>query len=116
MLKPGGLVYLVTPFMLGFHSAPGDYYRWTTSGLRKLMSCFEEEEIGVAVGPSSALAAMLREWCSMILSFGSITLYQIWTLVFMIIFIPLNIFDFLLARFKFAENAVMAYYYIGKKK
>lgn len=116
VLKPGGFVYLVTPFMLGFHSAPGDYFRWTTSGLRKLMARFEEKEIGVAVGPSSALAAMLREWCSMVLSLGSTKLYQFWILVFMIIFIPLNIFDFLLVKFHFSENAAMAYYYIGVKQ
>ncbi|MCF7835510.1 MAG: class I SAM-dependent methyltransferase [Candidatus Marinimicrobia bacterium] len=116
VLKPGGLVYIVTPFMLGYHSSPGDYYRWTMSGLRELLKDFEEKEMGVAMGPTNAMTYMLREWLALILSFGSNTLYQIWTMFFMVVFAPLNLLDFILARFKSAKNSAYAYYFIGTKR
>lgn len=116
VLKPGGTIFVVTPFLLGFHSSPDDYHRWTTSGLRTLFRDFDTKEIGPWVGPTGALVSVLREWFAMVLSFGSVTLYQWWIIIFMIIFIPLNIFDFLLIRYKFSENIAMSYYYIGIKE
>ena len=52
----------------------------------------------------------------MLLSFGSTTLYQVWTMFFMILFIPLNLFDLIIARFSFASNIALAYYFIAEKK
>jgi SAM-dependent methyltransferase len=116
VLKNEGLIYIVTPFMLGFHSSPHDYYRWTIPGMKLLLQDFFISESGVAVGPTGAMVAMLREWLAMILSFGSHTLYQLWTLFFMLIFIPLNVFDFLLVRFPYSSIIAHSYYFIGRKK
>jgi SAM-dependent methyltransferase len=116
VLKNKGLIYIVTPFMLGFHSSPHDYYRWTIPGMKLLLSDFSIYESGIAVGPTGAMVAMLREWLAMLLSFGSRTLYQLWTLFFMLIFIPLNLFDFLLVRFSYSSITAHSYYFIGRKK
>jgi SAM-dependent methyltransferase len=116
ILKPDGLVYITTPFIIGFHSSPGDYYRWTASGLRELLRDFQEQELGVAVGPTNALTYILREWLALILSFGSGFLHQCWVLFFMVIFAPLNFMDYLLARFRRAENIAHIFYFIGHKK
>ncbi len=64
VLKPGGRVYLVVPFLQGYHpplGADSDYWRFTETGLRRLCAGFECEESGVATGPMSALAWVLRE-------------------------------------------------------
>lgn len=116
ILKPGGLIYILTPFMLGFHSSPNDYYRWTTKGLEKLFEDFHPEELGVAIGPTSAMTILIINWLSGILSFGSRILYQIWLLLLMIFLIPVNWLDFLFSHYRFSSNNALALYFIGKKK
>jgi len=116
VLKPGGLIYLVTPFIENFHSSPGDYTRWTKSGLRALLVDFEEKEIGIRCGPASAFAVVAQEFFSLLLSFGWQLLQQFWSLIFLFIFSPLKLFDLLLSHFPGAENIALAFYYLGKKK
>ena len=43
-LEPGGLLYVQTPFIIGYHAAPRDYWRFTAEGLRELL-----ENAGLAV-------------------------------------------------------------------
>lgn len=45
VLKPGGVLYLSTPFMLGVHDAPHDYFRFTNFGLLKLADNFSSISI-----------------------------------------------------------------------
>lgn len=116
VLKQGGLLYFVTPFMLGFHSSPNDFYRWTIPGMKILLKDFSVDRAGVAIGPTSAMTAVAREWLAILLSFNSTTLYQLWTMFFMILFIPINWIDLLIARYKMASQIALAYYWIGKKK
>ena len=116
VLKSGGTVFIVTPFMFGFHSSPDDFYRWTIPGMRVLLKGFLVEKAGVAVGPTGAFAAIAREWFAMLLSFNSRMLYQFWLLVFMALLIPLNIFDYLISRYSFASQIAMEYYCIAKKQ
>ena len=116
VLKPGGMIYISTPFMIGFHSSPGDYQRWTTSGLRELLKDFNEEELGNAVGPTNAMTYILKEWLALVLSFNSSFLQQILSLFFMVVFAPLNLLDFIFARYKSAENIALMFYFIGTKK
>ncbi len=116
VLKPQGLIYVATPFMLGFHSSPNDFYRWTIPGMTRLLDGFAMQESGVLVGPSAAVGAILREWFAILLSFNSRVLFQLWTLFFMILFIPLNIFDFLISRYTMATQIPLAYYFLAKKQ
>ena len=44
VLEPGGLLYVQTPFIIGYHAAPRDYWRFTAEGLRELV-----ENAGLAV-------------------------------------------------------------------
>ncbi len=37
VLKPDGVLYLQVPFILGYHPDPEDYWRFTHSGVRKLI-------------------------------------------------------------------------------
>lgn len=116
VLKTGGSIFIVTPFMLGFHSSPDDFYRWTLTGMKLLLKDFTILDLGVYAGPTAALVAMLREWFAILLSFNSRKLYQFWTLVFMIVLIPLNIFDLLLARYTTSSQIALLYYWVGKKE
>jgi SAM-dependent methyltransferase len=62
VLQPGGQLYVDVPFLQGFHADPHDYQRYTLPGLDVLLAGFEPLAKGVSVGPSSALAWMLREY------------------------------------------------------
>jgi len=116
VLRPNGLVYIVTPFMLGFHSSPNDYRRWTAEGLKELWKDFNPEEVGVAFGPTSAMTTLVIECLAMLLSFGNKILYQAWLLCLMVFLIPVNWLDFILSRYEFSTNNAMALYFIAHKK
>jgi len=45
VLKPGGYVYLSTPFVFGIHDAPHDYFRYTKFGLQFLFQDFDDLKI-----------------------------------------------------------------------
>jgi len=115
VLKPGGLVYIVVPFVLCFHSSPDDYYRWSKNGFRKLMKKFKEEEVEVYSGPTSALLSVLTNWLALVFSFGLVKLQQILLIGLMIITSPLKLLDYLLYKLPGAHTCALGFYYIGKK-
>lgn len=115
VLKPGGLVYVSTPFVESFHSSPHDYQRWTKPGLIHLMKDFQLEKVGIRSGPTSALLSILNEWLAVLLSFGWRPLEQIWLMFFTIITSPLKLLDYFMWRLPNADNISYAFYYLGKK-
>lgn len=115
ILKPGGHIFSIVPFIFGYHSAPDDYYRWTKEGIKKLFSPFREIEIGVYSGPTSSLLIILQEWLAMLLSFRSRFLYQILYIFFMILLTPFKIIDFYLHKHPEAHKTAATLYFIGKK-
>lgn len=64
VLRPGGLVYIEVPFLQGYHPDPIDMRRYTRPGLEQKVSeaGFQIVESGVAGGPFSMMAWMLREF------------------------------------------------------
>jgi SAM-dependent methyltransferase len=55
VLKPGGQIWVEAPFLYPIHDT-SDYYRWTLSGLRYVVSkYFEVSRSGAMIGPASAL-------------------------------------------------------------
>jgi SAM-dependent methyltransferase len=63
-LRPGGYVYIEVPFLQGYHPDPKDFRRFTTEGLEQLLAEFEEVEMGICAGPSTALASFLRYYAA----------------------------------------------------
>ncbi|OGZ30085.1 MAG: hypothetical protein A2931_04230 [Candidatus Niyogibacteria bacterium RIFCSPLOWO2_01_FULL_45_48] len=116
VLKNGGLIYIIVPFIQGFHSSPSDYYRWTKEGVKELFKNFEEKELGIFGGPTYAFTSVLREWLAIILSFNSEFAYQIFSLVFLVILAPFNFLDYVFSRYKSADNMASSFYFIGTKK
>jgi predicted SAM-dependent methyltransferase len=45
VLKPGGVLMLFVPFMLGFHASPDDLIRFTPAGQRLKLTGFDIEEM-----------------------------------------------------------------------
>ncbi len=116
VLKPGGLLYIVTPFMLGYHASPHDYYRWTEYGMVRLLQGFSMTESGSAWGPTVAAASIVGSWLSLLLSFGISPLYQIWSIFFLFLFGPFTYLDFLIGLHPRAKDIAHGIYFISHKQ
>jgi SAM-dependent methyltransferase len=55
VLRPGGYLYAEVPYIFFFHGYPNDFRRYTREGLKWLFADLEHCEVGVIVGPVSAL-------------------------------------------------------------
>jgi len=112
-LRPGGGVYVETPFLQGYHPDPTDYRRFTLEGLRALLSDFEEVEAGVSHGPASAWV-----WVTSELLASPFGWYQFQVAVRSLagwMLSPLRFLDAFLARRPHAHRAAGGFYLIGRK-
>lgn len=113
VLKPGGVAYCLIPFIQGFHAAPADFMRFTTSGIKHQFRYFSLVECR-GLGPTSAFLWIGQEWLALILSFGRRRLAILIHLVLMCLTFPLKYLDIMMSRSSSAEiissvNEVVAY-------
>lgn len=117
LLKPGGTVYLATPFLYPFHSSPSDFSRWTLPGLVALLGDdFEIIKSGVRCGPISALISFLSHFFATLLSFGYPTLRYALFNVCMLPLIPFKVLDLVFAHIPGADEIAAVLYIVAKKK
>lgn len=119
ILKPGGKIWIMVPFMLGFHSSPNDFRRWTHQGLSEIFGKFENVEVKSFYGPTSAVTFLLGEWLAILLSFNIKKLYQFWMLmmyIFQFLLLPLRLLDYILVKYPYAKNISYGLSIIGNKK
>jgi SAM-dependent methyltransferase len=66
VLRPGGTLYLQVPFIIGFHSGPHDYWRFTHAGLAELVrrAGFEIVEVAAAVGAGTSMYRIAVEFAA----------------------------------------------------
>lgn len=65
MLKPGGYLYCVVPFLQPFHAYPHHYYNMTHLGLKNLYSRdldVQRQEVSDGGQPIFTLSWMLQRW------------------------------------------------------
>jgi len=116
ILKPGGLLYVGTPFLYPFHSAPSDFQRWTREGLIELLKDFEITESGTRSGPFSTLTVYLCYLFSTIFSFGSKSVYVFLNNISIFIFFPIKFLDIVFHYWPKSENMAAVLYVVAKKK
>lgn len=114
--KKHGKIICYVPFIVPFHVAPQDFYRWTKTGVKELFSDFKIMEIIICGGPTSAMLWILQEWLAILLSFGSRTLHDILFLFFMMITFPIKFLDALLVVFPYASHIASGFYIIAEKE
>ncbi len=116
VLRPGGKIYVMMPFIFNFHAAPNDFHRFTHRGLEHRMRGFKKDQLKVIAGPTSALTCVLIEWLAMVFSFGSSTLYRFLSLFFMVLLSPLKLLDFVLSAHPEAIRIASVLLFIGTKR
>lgn len=70
VMKPGGLLYCQTPFVIGFHPEPSDYWRFTVEGIQALVeqAGLEVSEVGIAVGAGTGFYRIAVEFGATLVS------------------------------------------------
>jgi len=116
VLKPGGRVFVETPFMQTVHASPNDFYRWTPDGIQQLMRTFDLIEFHVVAGPASALAWQFQETMAMLFSLHKEVLYKVGLRVFGWLAVPLSWLDMLLERNPMAWHAASGYALVAVKR
>ena len=109
VLKPGGRVLCYIPFIQGYHASPHDYQRFTSQGMRKLFSNFDDIRVSVGAGPTSGFLWILQEWLALVFSFGSLRLYR-WLMPLTWILSPLKYLDLLLVHHPAADVIASAFF------
>lgn len=115
VLKPGGEMYIVIPFVYPFHASPNDFQRWSTTGLRHLLREGQSVEIGTRAGPTSALTGQLGTWLAIVFSFGYEPLYNLLSLLTLLVTFPLKFLDLLFGWYPTAIHGAGQFYAVAKK-
>ena len=68
VLKPGGQVICVVPWVFPYHGYPKNYFNISKDGLDYLFKDFSECRIEMDMGPTSALTNLLSEYIAVALS------------------------------------------------
>lgn len=115
--KPGGTIYLGAPFIYPYHPSPNDYGRWSTDGLRALLSsACEILESGMTMGPTSGLLIVFSSWLSIAFSFGIRPLRIALKYLFMLLLFPFKFLDYLLIHVPGAEDVAASVYVVARKR
>lgn len=115
VLKPGGYVYAVTPFLLHFHAYPDDFERYTVEGLKKLFHEYEVVETGVRIGAGSTITTLVADWFELWTFTDNRTINDIVRLIPLILLFPLKFFDYILNKNPRAHEYAQALYIVCRK-
>lgn len=116
VLKPGGAVYLQTPWMLGWHSGPQDFWRFSQEGMAKLFGAgWRVEEVAPSLGHGSGFYRVAVEY-------AAVTASGIWGRLYLpakaaaaLMLIPFRWADALSARAPEAHRIAGGFYAIARK-
>ncbi len=113
VLKPGGILYADTPFLLPVHGGAFDYARFSLQSQRWLFREFEELESGVSSGPAVSLGYAIQYFLLCFVS-GQTARYAIKTFT-RLAFFWIKYFDLLVAHRPAARDSAAGFYFMGRK-
>lgn len=114
VLKPGGRLFFVVPFVFPYHGHPADYRRWSKEGLAQDFSFLEALEVGVMGGPCSSMVNLLSEWAYVL---SGLRFPRGYTLIkggFTALLFPLKFIDIVANRFPEAHRLASTLYVAGR--
>lgn len=113
VLRPEGLVYADTPFMLPVHGGAYDFNRFSGLAHRRLFARFRELSSGVSSGPAAALGYAIQ---SLLLGFvrGRRARFAVKALCRLSLF-WVKFFDLLVASRPAARDAALGLFFIGER-
>lgn len=115
VLKPGGILYVSVPYVFPRCADPGDYYRFSASGLEVVCEQFERLDGGFNRGPASTMHELFVRFLAMMFCFNSASLYFALRYVFKWPFFWIKYLDTFMARYHMASEICTGAYFIGRK-
>lgn len=77
ILRPGGVLVCITPFVFPYHGYPRHYANFSRDGLMFLLKDFSECRVEMNMGPTSGMLNLLSEYFAVALSGNSKLAYTI---------------------------------------
>jgi SAM-dependent methyltransferase len=114
VLKPGGYVMAVTPFLQPVHMGAYDFTRFTYLGHRRLFRFYDDVQSGMCGGPGYSAIHLLRNLFLSLSDQPRIRSYL--RLIALLITFPLRYLDKLFSRTQGAYNSACAFYFFGRKR
>ncbi len=115
VLKPGGIFYISVPYVFPRCADPGDYYRFSASGLEVLCERFERLDGGFNRGPASTMLELGVRFFAMLLCFNNPYLYFGWRYVLKWPFFWIKYLDKFIGRYHMAYEICSGSFFIGRK-
>ena len=117
VLKPGGQLYLQTPFIIGYHPCPNDYWRFTNEGINYIAreANFKIIDHGESVGVATGFYRIGVEFFSISFSLIIPFLYKPFKTIFALLFYPIKLLDPILSFSKESHRISGGFYIICKK-
>lgn len=115
VLRPGGRVFFIVPFLFPFHGHPHDYRRWSRQGLETDFAQFKRLEIGIHGGPCSSMVNLLSEWVYVLSGFAFPKAYVPIKGAATALLFPLKFLDLIVNRFPEAHRLASTLYVSGYK-
>jgi SAM-dependent methyltransferase len=117
VLRPGGLCYVQTPWMLGWHLGPHDYWRFSHQGLRKLFDeGFEVLQVAPSLGHGSGFYRVAVEFFAVTAASLHRLLYLPAKAAGAMLLIPLRWADLLSARTDQAHRIAGGFFLIARRR
>jgi SAM-dependent methyltransferase len=114
VLKPGGVIFIIAPFVHPYHGYPSDFQRYSIEGIKTLFEGFEGVEYGVYRGPSVALVNFISDYLAWLFCEKD-SPRMLLKAFFTVLLFPLKFLDLFLNRRKTSFILAHSVYYIGKK-
>lgn len=115
VLRPGGAVYAVTPFLQKYHGYPGHYQNFTLQGHRFLFerAGFEVQVAGVCVGPAWAITDLATEFVSQLVPVRGLRAAAV--ILARVASVPIRMLDRFLNRRPASEALASTTFVLGRK-
>lgn len=116
VVRPGGEILAVVPFLEPYHKNPTDHARFCRDGVERLFSGFETVELSAATGPAVTAVWFLKEFAAVAFPFSNRPFVYAavrelagWLLS------PLAWFDALLRDKTYAHKIAGSFWYVGRR-
>lgn len=114
VLKSGGWVWAITPFLQSVHMGAHDFTRFTYLGHRRLFRQFDDVASGMCGGPGYAAMHLIRHISAGITEQPK--LRAAIRLLALLVTYPIRYIDRFLSRNQIAYNSACAFYFLGTKR
>jgi SAM-dependent methyltransferase len=118
VLKPGGVLYLQLPFVIGYHPGPTDFWRFTRQGIVRLAEStgLVETRLGTAVGSSTGFYRIAVEYFAILLSVPLRSLYMPLKAFFAVTLYPIKWLDAITDRSPQNDRLAGGYFVVARKQ